>query len=238
MDKNLIIKIYGIKYYNKLNNKIKSLGTNSKLNIGSFISVRLYLSVIMFIVPIIMHFTNGDLFKYWYIESFIIFILTYILMEYLLIDLKLRKRKIILEEEAYYFFEVLTLTLQTGRNLEKSIEIACDYINSSISDEFKQMLFHVKLGKSLKESLASMRERIPSDDINNIILNIEESSSFGTNIVDMMQNHLNYLNQKQVLRVKEEINKIPNKVSIISVLFIVPLILMIVLAPIIIKILL
>lgn len=237
MDKNLVIKVYGIKYYNKLNNKIKSLGTNNKINIVSFMNIRLYLSIILFLIPIIFHFINSSLFKYWYIDSVIIFILSYILIKYLLLDLRLKKRKIILEEEAYYFFEVLTLTLQTGRNLEKSIEITCKYINNEISEEFKQMLFHMKLGKSFKESLDSMRERIPSTDINNIILNMSEASSFGTNLVSMMERELEYLNQKQILRIKEEINKIPNKVSIISVLFIIPLIFLIILSPVIIKIL-
>lgn len=234
MDKNLVIRVYGEKYYNKLNNKIKSLGTDNKINIISFMNIRLYLSIILFLIPIILRFTN-NLFKYWYIDSVLIFILSYILIKYLLLDIRIKRRKIVLEEEAYYFFEVLTLTLQTGRNLEKSIEITCNYIDNEISKEFKQMLLHIKLGKSFKESLDSMRERIPSRDINNIILSMSEASNFGTNVVSMMEGELEYLNQKQILRVKEEINKIPNKISIISVLFIVPLILLIILSPVIIK---
>lgn len=236
MDKNLVIKLYGIRYYNELNNKIKALGTNNKINVITFMNIRLYLSITLFLVPIILHFTN-NLFKYWYITSILIFILSYILIKYLFLDLRLKIRKRILEKEAYYFFEILTLTLQTGRNIEKSIEITCKYIDNELSKEFKQMLLHIKLGKSFKESLNSMRERIPSRDINNIILNISEASAFGTNVVNMMERELEYLNQKQILRVKEEINKIPNKVSIISVLFIVPLIFLIILSPVLIKIL-
>lgn len=237
MDKSLVIKMYGEKYYNKLNDRIKALGTNNKISIIAFMNVRLYVSIILLLVPIILHFTN-NLFKYWYIDSVLIFILSYILITYFILDLRLKNRKRILEEEAYYFFEVLTLTLQTGRNIEKSIEITCRYIDNEISKEFKQMLLHIKLGKSFKESLDSMRERIPSRDINNIILSMSEASKFGTNVVSMMERELEYLNQKQILRVKEEINKIPNKISIISVLFIVPLILLIILSPVIIKILL
>ena len=42
---------------------------------------------------------------------------------------------------------------------------------------------------------------------------------------------VDYLREKQILDIKGQINKIPNKISIVSVLFIVPLILLLVLGP-------
>ena len=46
-----------------------------------------------------------------------------------------------------------------------------------------------------------------------------------------MYDQIEYLREKRVLNIREKINKIPNKVSIISVLFIVPLILILILGP-------
>jgi len=46
-----------------------------------------------------------------------------------------------------------------------------------------------------------------------------------------MNNQVDYLREKQIMEVKAQINKIPNKVSIISVIFIIPLILLIILGP-------
>ena len=40
-----------------------------------------------------------------------------------------------------------------------------------------------------------------------------------------------FLREKQILEIKGQINKIPNKISIISVIFIIPLILMLILGP-------
>lgn len=67
--------------------------------------------------------------------------------------------------------------------------------------------------------------------MNNIILNIEQTNIFGNSIVDTMNSQIEFLREKQVLEIKSQINKIPNKVSIISVLFVVPLILLIILGP-------
>jgi len=69
------------------------------------------------------------------------------------------------------------------------------------------------------------------DIINNIILNLIQTSQFGNSILDTMYNQIDFLREKQILRIKGQINKIPNKVSIVSVIFIVPLILVLILGP-------
>ena len=62
-------------------------------------------------------------------------------------------------------------------------------------------------------------------------MNIMQTNYFGNSIIDTMNNQVDYLREKQILDIKGQINKIPNKISIVSVLFIVPLILLLVLGP-------
>ena len=102
---------------------------------------------------------------------------------------------------------------------------------SGLSKEFGRVLFEVKFGKSLEEALEAMKTRIPSGTINNIIFSMTQTNIFGSNIVDTVYDQLTYLRFQQEMRVKAEINKLPNRISIISVLFVVPLILIIVLGP-------
>ena len=87
------------------------------------------------------------------------------------------------------------------------------------------------------EALEDMKKRIPSETINNIILNITQTSVFGNSIIETMYHQIDFLRDKQLLAIKGEMAKIPNKVSIVSVLFIVPLILLLILGPFIIQIL-
>ena len=81
----------------------------------------------------------------------------------------------------------------------------------------------------------SLKLRIPWDSINNIILNITQTNVFGNSILETMYHQIDFLRDKQILEIKGEINKIPNKISIISVIFIVPLILLMILGPFIIE---
>ena len=162
-------------------------------------------------------------------------IIFYHLFYYLNITKKLTARNRKLEHEALYFFEILTLTLESGRNLENALVVTCDNVDSEISNEFKEALEEMKFGKSLIETLSDLKSHISSDIINNIILNIIQTSQFGNSILETLYNEVDFLRQKELLSVKEQINKIPNKVSIISVLFIVPLIIILILGPYLIK---
>ena len=223
-NKSFITRIYRKKSIKKMDDKINLFGISKKFSTEYFMNFRLFTSVLLFIITFLF-FNHGALL------SPIITVLWYLSVNYFMIDKPLKKREKKLDNEAYYYFEVLTLALESGRNLENAIKMACKYIDSEISLEFKETLNQVNFGKSLTESLSIMNTRIPSLTINNIILNMEQSNLCGNSIIDTMYNQLDFLKDKQVMEIKSQINKIPNKISIISVIFFIPLILLIILGP-------
>lgn len=231
MNRGIIRKIYRVKDIENIQNKIDMLGSNRKLKFDAveFLNVRMITTIILTILLLILEV------KY-FIIPFIV-IAYYNLFYYALITSELNRRIKKLDEEALYFFEILTLTLESGRNLENSLQITCYNVDSELSSEFQKSLIETKFGRSLMESLEDLRKRIPSETVNNIILNILQTSVFGNSIVSVMNTQVDYLRDKQIMQVKEQINKIPNKVSIISVIFIIPLILLIILGPFIINLL-
>ena len=123
--------------------------------------------------------------------------------------------------------------MESGKTLTQALETTAKNIDSNISKEFLKTLNEVKMGKSLVESLKNMKNRIPSESINNTILNVTESSIFGSNIIDSLNNQLEYLKNKQLMEVKGKIAKLPIKISVISVVFFIPILLLIILSPVI-----
>lgn len=220
----LTSKLYREKTLNKIDIKNTMLGKNAKFDSITFMNLRVITSIILFVLLI---YTGNLSFIY---TPFIVAIY-YFLFEYFILDRPLKQREKKLDYEALNFFEILTLTIESGRDLESAIEITCFNTKSELSDEFKKTLFEMKFGKSLMEALEDMKKRIPSENINNIILNIVQTNIFGNSILDTMYNQVEFLRDKQILAIKEKINKIPNKVSIVSVIFIVPLILLLLLGP-------
>lgn len=230
MNDKIFSKIYRKKTLNRISKKCKLLGINNKLSPIKFMNYRVAITVIVFILLLLFH-SKG------YIYAPILSLLTYFGAEYYL-DKKITKRREKLNYEAIFFLQVLVLTLESGKNLQGGIALTCRSIDSEISDEFKKTLNEVKLGKSLVESLESMKERIPSEEINTVLLNIIQSTIFGNNIIDSLNNQIEYLRDKKLLNIKAKINKMPMKISVISVIFIIPIVLLLVLGPVIVNFLL
>lgn len=225
MNKGIIKKIYRVKDIENIQNKINQLGLDKKkYDAVTFLTIRMITTILLTILLLIFYYSK------YFIIPFIV-ILYYNLFYYLFITMPLNKRIKKLDKDALSFFEVLTLCLESGKNLENSLELTCHNIDNELSNEFKKSLFEIRFGKSLMEALEALKKRIPSETVNNIILNITQTSVFGSSIIDTMNTQVDYLREKQIMEVKAQINKIPNKVSIVSVLFIIPLILLIVLGP-------
>lgn len=220
--------IYSKYSLNDIESRMRLLGKNSRDEVLKFLNIRLITSILIFFV--ILYFVDWG-----YILGPIFIILYYIFLPNITIDRKIKKRKEKLENEAMYFFEILSLSLESGNNLYNAIKVTSDNIDSELSEEFKKMMIDIEYGKSFDEAITNMKERIPSDTINNILLNIRESNMFGNSIIGTLNNQLDYLRESKILETKAYISKIPIKISVISVVFFIPLLLLLILGPVLIN---
>jgi len=221
-------KIFNKMTIKRIEDKVSLLGETSKYDALTLLNVRLVTSIFLFVLVF-------STFEYGYILAVVVVIIYYFLFEYVVLDSKIKMREKKINNEAIYFFEVLTLSLQTGRNLAEAISITVNSVDGELSLEFKEALRETKFGKSLNESLNDMQKKIPSDSINNIILALTQANIYGSSIISTLNNQIDYLREKRKMEIKAQISKIPTKISIISVFFFIPLILLIILGPVLLK---
>lgn len=220
-----INRVYSNNYIKKMEEKVKLLGVTNKLNYQDLIIGRLLSSFIIFMLILYIN-------RYGYILAPIITVIYYFAFNYFILDKKIKIRTIKLENEAMHFFEVLTLSLETGRNLIEAIDVTTSNVSGLLSDEFKEAIREVGFGKSLNEALKDMQERIPADTVNNIILSLTQANLYGNSIIESLYDQIDYLREKRKLEVKGRISKVPILISVLSVLFFVPLMFLILLGPI------
>ncbi len=217
-------RFYRKKKVDDIDRKIMLLGVHSRLKTFSFLNIQTIGTVIVFVLGLFVRpfgYIIAPLFAFLYYQG----------VYYFLIDSKIKLRQKKLEEEALSFFEILTLSLETGRNLQEAFSVTIESSNGVIVDEFREVLREVQYGKSLTEAMRDMTRFIPSDTINNIINSLTDANIYGGSIIDSLYTQLDYLREKRKDLVKEEISKVPIKISIISVFFFIPLILLIILGP-------
>ena len=222
------MKIYSKYSYNEIKKKMILLGITDEKKTINYLNLRLVTSIIIFFMIIY-------LMDWGYVLGPIVVLPYYFFLPNITLDVKIKRRQHKLEHEAIYFFEILSLSLESGNNLYNAILVTSKNIDSELSSEFRQMLKEIDYGKSFDEAILSLRDRIPSEIINNILLNIRESNMFGNSIIGTLHNQLDYLRESKILETKAYISKIPLKISVISVLFFIPLLLLLILGPLLIK---
>lgn len=227
---NLGYRIYSKKTLKMAEDKINLLGVDNNLEAITLLNLRLGICALTFIL--ILYFVDFG----YFIAPLMTFLVHHLFFP-LVVDTKLKKREKELEKDSLYFFEILLLSLEAGRNIKTAIEVTTKNTDSALAREFKKVIKDVNYGKDLDEALEELKYRIPSDTINNIILNIRQSNIFGNNIIATVYSQIDYIRDKRLLEAKGQISKIPVKISVISVIFFIPLLLLLLLGPLIIDLL-
>lgn len=226
--RSVTLKLFSNKTISRFKKKSMALGIKNKSSYVSDLSLYLLVIIIAFVISII----------FCYHRFYLIILLPIgaaLLFEFLYYDVRLTKRRALLNKQALFFFQILSLTLESGNNLKGAIELTTSSISNDLSDEFKKALSDMRMGSTMNEALLDLEKRIPSEVITNIILNLTESNVYGSDMIKSLNTQIDYLNNKLVLSVREQINKMPIKISVVSVLLFIPIILLIILSPLIIE---
>lgn len=227
---NLVNKLYTKRTIERIKKKNKLFGLSKHYDIYELLIVHLLITIFLFLLLVVLKFNI--------LFSLLITVIYFISAEYLFFDYRLLKRSRSLEKESLFYFQILSLNLESGSNLGKAIELTSKNISGDLSLEFKKVMEDVSFGKSLNEAMEDLKLRIPSDTVNNIILNLMESNIYGSNIIESLSSQLSYLSDKLLLDTKARINKMPIKISLVSVFIFIPLVLLIILSPLVINLIL
>ena len=122
-ERHLVYRIYRKKTIEKIEAKIKLLGIYCTYNVMQLLNLRLALSVLLFFV-----FLLG--YDYGYVIAPIGVICFHFLSEKIILDYPIVKRSRKLENEAIFFFEVLGLTIDSGRNLKAALDMTAKNIDN------------------------------------------------------------------------------------------------------------
>jgi len=227
LEEEIVKRIYPKKTLAKY--KEKDIYLNNKKNAYiNFLFVRIFISIITFIIAFILLGRHISI-------SLIITILinyAYIFIKY---EKPIQDRNKLLEHDASLFFEILLIALRSGKNLNEALELTVNNVDNELSNEFKTVVDETKYGKSLHEALLDFRDKISSDSIKDIITDLTESYVSGRDMVSYLEKDISLLNNKRIYDIKAYINKLPIKISIISVFILIPLMLLLILSPVILE---
>ncbi len=127
--------------------------------------------------------------------------------------------------------DLLTVSVEAGLNFDAALSKVVEKMPGTLSKEFETVLQEIKVGRSKKDALYDMADRLSVQDLRSFIGAVVQADQLGVSLgrVLRIQAEQIRLNRKQ--RIQEQAMKAPVKILIPMVIFIFPVIFIVLLGP-------
>ena len=130
--------------------------------------------------------------------------------------------------------DMMLVCVEAGQSLDQSIiRVGNEARNGypALAEEFETVAQEVKAGKERVVVLRDMSERVGLPDITSFVTTLIQSASFGTSIADALRVYSSEMRDKRIMRAEEKANTIPTKLTLGTMLFPLPPLLVILIGP-------
>jgi tight adherence protein C len=130
--------------------------------------------------------------------------------------------------------DMMLVCVEAGQSLDQSIirvakEAASGY--PALAEEFEMVAHEVKAGKERVAVLKDMSERVGIADVSSFVTTLVQSATFGTSIAEALRVYSAEMRDKRVMRAEEKANTLPTKLTLGTMMFTLPPLLIILIGP-------
>ncbi|WP_156290345.1 type II secretion system F family protein [Oceanobacillus salinisoli] len=129
------------------------------------------------------------------------------------------------------FIDLLTVSIEAGLGFDSALSKVVSKKDGVLSREFQRCLEEMRLGKTRREALSSVRERIFIDDVRSLIGSIIQAEQLGIGMVQMLNVQSIEIRERRKQRAEEQAMKAPIKMLFPLVIFIFPSLFVVLLGP-------
>ena len=130
--------------------------------------------------------------------------------------------------------DLLLICAEAGQSLDQSIvrvarELRAGY--PALAEEFETVSHEVKAGKDRLEVLKDMGERCGNVDIRSFVTVLIQSATYGTSVSEALRVYATEMRDKRIMLAEEKANVLPTKLTLGTMMFTVPPLLIILIGP-------
>ena len=130
--------------------------------------------------------------------------------------------------------DMMLVCVEAGQSLDQSINRVAKESRAgypALADEFEMVSQEVKAGKERVAVLKDMSERVGIPDVSSFVTTLVQSATFGTSIAEALRVYSNEMRDKRVMRAEEKANTLPTKLTLGTMMFTVPPLMIILIGP-------
>lgn len=130
--------------------------------------------------------------------------------------------------------DMMLVCVEAGQSLEQSIIRVSKELRAgfpALAEEYEIVAHEMKAGKEKVQVLKDMAERAGVPDVASFVTVLIQSASFGTSIAEALRVYASEMRDKRVMRAEEKANVLPTKLTLGTMMFTVPPLLIILIGP-------
>lgn len=127
--------------------------------------------------------------------------------------------------------DLLTVSLEAGLGFDSAMNKVVSKKQGVIANEFHRCLEEIRLGKTRREALSGIRDRVEVDEVRSFISSILQAEKLGIGIVQVLRIQSGDVRDQRKQRAEEAAMKAPIKMLFPLVLFIFPSLFIVLLGP-------
>ncbi len=134
--------------------------------------------------------------------------------------------------------DMLLVCVEAGLSLAAALNRVGQEIGQArplLGEQFRLVALEMQAGKSREQALRNLAERIGINEVRSLVTLLLQSESLGTSIGLSLRVHAEEMRRKRLVRAEEKGNKLPTKMAIPLICFILPSLMSVVLTPLIIQ---
>lgn len=142
-----------------------------------------------------------------------------------------------MEEVIYGFPDTLDLMLvcvEAGQSLDQAIVRVSKELRSAypaLADELEIVAYELKAGKDRPTVLRDFAHRVDVQDVRSFVTTLIQSTNYGSSISEAIRVFSDEMRDKRVMRAEERANKLPTKLTLGTMMFCLPPLLLILIGP-------
>jgi tight adherence protein C len=130
--------------------------------------------------------------------------------------------------------DLMLVCVEAGQSMDQSINRVAKESRAgypALADEFDIVSHEVKAGKERVHVLKDMSERVGIPDVSSFVTTLVQSATYGTSIAEALRVYSAEMRDKRVMRAEEKANTLPTKLTLGTMMFTLPPLLIILIGP-------
>lgn len=149
----------------------------------------------------------------------------------LLLSAKAQRRQHMVIRELPDMLDMLTISVEAGLGFDQAVSRYVRHSKGPLGKEFGIALMEIQAGKSRRDALKQMAERVDVQELRTFVMSIVQADAFGVSVSDVLRTQSREMRIKRRQRAEELAQKAPAKMAFPLVICILPATLIVVMAP-------